>query len=100
MWKCNYDNFKRFRNGSTKATAIANALEILSGVSKPSTDTETTVVGNTNAQEAILATISGGKEITSAVLTASKNLQSVAQGFESVDKSVRDSLLGSIGPLK
>lgn len=83
-----------------KATAIASAIETLSGIGAPSLDSQTTVQGNTNAKEAAQATIAGGAKIAEAVQLATRNLQSVAQGFEAVDKSVRDSLIKPLGVFK
>ncbi|WP_314059227.1 TIGR04197 family type VII secretion effector [uncultured Vagococcus sp.] len=83
-----------------KATAIASALGTLSGIGKPSLDSQTTVKGNTNAREAVNATLDSGKSISDAVQLATSNLHSVAQGFEAVDKGVRDSLINPLGILK
>lgn len=84
-----------------KATAISNALTTLTGIGSATLDTQTTVQGNQSAQEAIQATVMAGTQISTAVRTATQNLQTVAKGFEAVDKQVKHSLMSSpLGGLK
>ncbi|MBP1043761.1 TIGR04197 family type VII secretion effector [Vagococcus sp. BWB3-3] len=83
-----------------RATAISQALTVLSEVGNPLLDTQTTVQGNRAAHDAIEATLTGGAEISAAVKTATSNLQSVAREFEAMDSSLGESLRGSIGNFK
>ena len=70
------------------ATAIANSLDGVDG-GAILTDTQTTVAGNTNAQEAIQSMLNGQNKIIQAIGKASSNLQSVASEFEAADQATR-----------
>lgn len=74
------------------ATNIASALDGLGTSTAVSTDDQTTVAGNTNAQQAIQASRNASNLILGAIGTASTNLQSVATEFEAVDSAIRQGL--------
>ncbi|MBL1224254.1 TIGR04197 family type VII secretion effector [Enterococcus sp. BWR-S5] len=71
------------------ATKIANSLDRAAGGGAILSDTQTTVGGNTNAQEAIQAMLGGQNNIVQAIGQASNNLQSIANEFEAADQVVR-----------
>lgn len=71
------------------ATAIASSLDGSANGGAILTDTQTTVAGNTNAQEAIQAMLNGQNKIVQAIGKASSNLQSVAHEFEAADQATR-----------
>ncbi len=80
-----------------KATAIAHALEVISGIGTPEIDTQTTVQGNSHAQDAIQVAIDAGTQISEAVQLAVNNLQSVAKNFEAVDQTIKESIIDPLG---
>jgi type VII secretion effector (TIGR04197 family) len=71
------------------ATAIASSLDGATNGGAILTDTQTTVAGNTNAQEAIQAMLNGQNKIVQAIGKASSNLQSVTHEFEAADQATR-----------
>lgn len=71
------------------ASKIALSLDNLSGTGVITADTQTTISGNTKAQEAITDLSDVKNSILKAVGQASTNLQSVASEFEAVDKELR-----------
>lgn len=71
------------------ATAIASSLDGGTNGGAILTDTQTTVAGNTNAQEAIQSMLNGQNKIVQAISKASSNLQSVAHEFEEADQATR-----------
>ena len=71
------------------ATGIASSLDDINGGGTVITDTQTTVGGNTNAQEAIQSLFSIQNTIVQSIGQASNNLQSIANEFESADFAVR-----------
>lgn len=84
---------------SQKATALKNATDRLIQQSNINNDTQTTVVGNDNAQEAITAAQETATKIAQAVFLASSNLQSVAKDFEALDQTVANTLFKPIAGL-
>lgn len=84
---------------SQKATTLRSATDRLMQQSSINNDTQTTVVGNDNAQEAITAAQETATKIAQAVFTASNNLQSVAKDFEALDQTVAKTLFKPIGGL-
>lgn len=85
---------------SQKATALKNATDKLIQQSNINNDTQTTVVGNDNAQEAITTAQETATKIAQAVFLASSNLQSVAKDFEALDQSVANTLFKPIAGLR
>lgn len=77
-----------------KATALRTACDHITQNSSVDKDTRTTVAGNTNAHDTIQTIIDSAEQIAQAVLTASSQLQSVAEEFEALDQSVATSLKG------
>lgn len=77
---------------SQKATAIKNATARLSQPLNISNDTQTTVAGNKNAQEAITTAQETAVKIAQVVLDASNNLQTVAEDFQALDVEVSNTL--------
>ncbi|WP_034564834.1 TIGR04197 family type VII secretion effector [Carnobacterium gallinarum] len=77
---------------SQKATALKNATDILIQSVVITTDTQTTVAGNTNGQAAIKSAQDKAKQIANAVVKASSNIQSVAKEFEGLDAKVAQSV--------
>lgn len=77
------------------ATAIASSLDGANSGGAILTDTQTTVAGNTNAQEAIQSMLSAQNKIVQAIGQASTNLQTVASEFEAADQATRQ-LMSSI----
>lgn len=82
---------------SQKATALKNATDTLIQPVVITADTQTTVAGNTNAQEALKSAQDTAKKIASAVSKASTNIQSVAKEFEALDAKVAQSLPKPLG---
>lgn len=87
------------------ATAIAFSLDGTTNGKAILTDTQTTVAGNTNAQEAIQSMLQAKNRIVQAIGQSSKNLQSVANEFEAADQATRQlmssiALPSSIGGIK
>jgi type VII secretion effector (TIGR04197 family) len=85
---------------SQKATALKNATDTLIQSSSVSEDTQTTVAGNTNAQEVIKLAQETATQIAQAVFFASSNLQSVAKDFEAMDENVANTMFNSLGGLE
>jgi type VII secretion effector (TIGR04197 family) len=85
---------------SQKATALKNATDKLIQSSSVSEDTQTTVAGNTNAQEVIKLAQETATQIAQAVFFASSNLQSVAKDFEAMDENVANTMFNSLGGLE
>lgn len=75
-------------SASQKATALKNATDQLVQQSSVSTDSQTTVAGNTNAKEAITKAQQTATKIAQAIHTASGNIQSVAKDFEAMDNEL------------
>lgn len=71
---------------SQKATELQQAVNLLSNASTITLDTQTTVSGNSNAQDIIQKSQSTAQQITEAITTASNNIKSVATEFEAVDQ--------------
>jgi type VII secretion effector (TIGR04197 family) len=84
---------------SQKAIALKNATDRLIHQSRISNDTQTTVVGNDNAQEAITTAQETATKIAQAVFLASSNLQSVAKDFEALDQTVAKTIFKPLGGL-
>ncbi|MGX7203139.1 type VII secretion effector [Enterococcus plantarum] len=84
---------------SQKATALKNATDKLIQQSNINSDTQTTVVGNDNAQEAITTAQETATKIAQAVFLASSNLQSVAKDFEALDQTVANTIFKPLGGL-
>jgi type VII secretion effector (TIGR04197 family) len=85
---------------SQKATALKNATDKLIQSSSVLEDTQTTVAGNTNAQEVIKLAQETATQIAQAVFFASSNLQSVAKDFEAMDENVANTMFNSLGGLE
>jgi type VII secretion effector (TIGR04197 family) len=71
------------------ATSIARSLDGLSTGGVITTDTQTTISGNTTAAEAIQAMSDATNSVLQAVGQASTNLQSIAADFEALDQATR-----------
>lgn len=84
---------------SQKATALKSATDRLIQQSSINNDTQTTVVGNDNAHEAITTAQETATKIAQAVFAASSNLQSVAKDFEVLDQTVANTLFKPIAGL-
>lgn len=77
------------------ATKIASSLDGTAGGGAILTDTQTTVGGNQNAQDAIQSMFGAQNKIVQAIGQASNNLQSIASEFEAADQATRK-LISSI----
>lgn len=88
-----------FGGAQSKATALKNATDSILQSASLTNDTQTTVNGNTNAQEAITAAQETAKQIAAAISLASANIQSVAEDFEALDQSISQTMRASIGGL-
>lgn len=86
-----------FGNASQKATALKNATDKLIQPTSISNDNQTTVSGNLRAQEVIQQAQETARQVAEAILTASSNLQSVAEGFQAMDQQIEQSLSQSLG---
>jgi type VII secretion effector (TIGR04197 family) len=71
------------------ATSIARSLDGLSTGGIITSDTQTTISGNTTAAEAIQAMSDTTNSVLQAVGQASTNLQSIAADFEAMDQATR-----------
>jgi type VII secretion effector (TIGR04197 family) len=71
------------------ATSIARSLDGLSTGGVITSDTQTTISGNTTAAEAIQAMSDATNSVLQAVGQASINLQSIAADFEAMDQATR-----------
>lgn len=85
---------------SQKATALKKATDKLVKSSSVTTDTQTTVTGNTNALEAIKLAQQTSQQIAQAISSASANIQSVAQNFEALDQKTSQNFTKSLGGFK
>ncbi|MGC6770097.1 TIGR04197 family type VII secretion effector [Enterococcus sp. LJL51] len=74
------------------ATNIARSLDGLESVQAVISDTQTTVAGNTKAQEALHSARNATNLIIGAVGQASVALQTVAVEFEAADRALREGL--------
>lgn len=81
---------------SQKATALKSAAAKLAHSNSITEDTQTTVVGNQNAHQALQAEQKTALQIAQAVNQATENLKSVAQDFEALDQSLATSVLGGL----
>ncbi|MBS7576948.1 MULTISPECIES: TIGR04197 family type VII secretion effector [unclassified Enterococcus] len=79
-------------NAQAKATALKNATEKLEQTHTVTTDTKTTISGNTNAQEVIQQAKNATTQISEAILTASDSIHSVAKEFEAMDQKASQEL--------
>ncbi|GGC77778.1 TIGR04197 family type VII secretion effector [Enterococcus wangshanyuanii] len=70
------------------ATSIASSLGSLNQGSSITKDTQTTVSGNSNAQQAITQMTTFNTSLVQAVTQASNNIRSVAAEFEAVDQKI------------
>ncbi|MTD40260.1 TIGR04197 family type VII secretion effector [Erwinia sp. CPCC 100877] len=86
-----------FTGASQKATALKGATDKLIQSASITKDTQTTVAGNTNAQEAITTAQETATKIAQAVFQASSNLQSVAKEFEALDQRVANTMIRGLG---
>lgn len=77
---------------SQKATALKKATDTLSQSVTLVTDTQTTIIGNSDAQQALQSSQDRTKKIARAISTASGNIQSVAKEFEALDAQIAHSL--------
>lgn len=95
------DNFikSNMETAQSIATSIASSLDELSRGGVVTSDSQTTISGNTNAGEAIQAMSDAQSYVLQAVGQASKNLQSVASEFEAADKTARDAMTNLIPSL-
>lgn len=70
------------------ATSIASSVSSLNQGTTITKDTQTTVAGNSNAQQAITQLTSFNTSLVQAVTQASNNIRSVAAEFEAVDQRI------------
>ncbi|KPG72101.1 TIGR04197 family type VII secretion effector [Enterococcus sp. RIT-PI-f] len=77
---------------SEKATALKIATDKLIQQTSITNDTQTTVSGNSNAQEVITTAQETATKIAQAVFTASNNLQSVAEDFQALDVNTANTM--------
>jgi type VII secretion effector (TIGR04197 family) len=82
-------------NAQAKATALKNATERLKQTHIVTTDTKTTVSGNTNVQEVIQQAKTATTQISEAILIASDSIHSVAKEFEAMDQKASQELFES-----
>lgn len=75
-----------FNGASQKATALKSATDTLIQAVSITNDTQTTILGNASAQEVIQSAQNLSQLIAISVLTASKNVRSIAKDFEVLDK--------------
>lgn len=67
------------------ASALKSAVGLLGQGGTVTTDSQTTVAGNKNAQQAITSISTVIKSVTGAVNNASGNINSVAKNFKAMD---------------
>ncbi|MBO0413710.1 TIGR04197 family type VII secretion effector [Enterococcus hulanensis] len=67
------------------ASALKSAVGMLGQGSTASSDSQTTVAGNSDAQQAIASVSSAVASVTSAINNASGNINSVAKNFKALD---------------
>ncbi|KMN45619.1 TIGR04197 family type VII secretion effector [Bacillus sp. LK2] len=84
-----------------KATALKSATDMMIQSSSISSeaDTQTTVAGNKNAQEAIQIAQETAKQVALAIATAANNIHSVAENFEAMDQSASQTVFNRMGAL-
>jgi type VII secretion effector (TIGR04197 family) len=70
------------------ATSIASALSSLNQGTMITNDTQTTVAGNNNAQQAITQLTTFNTSLVQAITQASNNIRSIAAEFEAVDQKI------------
>lgn len=70
------------------ATSIASSVSSLNQGTTITKDTQTTVAGNNNAQQAITQLTTFNTSLVQAVTQASNNIRSVAAEFEAVDQRI------------
>ncbi|WP_207696188.1 hypothetical protein DOK67_0002082 [Enterococcus sp. DIV0212c] len=70
------------------ATSIASSVSSLNQGTTITKDTQTTVAGNSNAQQAITQLTTFNTSLVQAVTQASNNIRSVAAEFEAVDERI------------
>lgn len=70
------------------ASTIASSLSTLKQGNSISKDTQTTVAGNSNAQQAITLLTTFNTSLVQAVGQASLNIRSIASEFEAVDQKL------------
>ncbi|MBP1042273.1 TIGR04197 family type VII secretion effector [Vagococcus sp. BWB3-3] len=84
-------------DASLKATALKNATDSISQLPSVETDTQTTVMGNVSAQQAIQSAQNTAQQIADAVSLASANIRSVAEQFEAMDNQVEQNIKKNSG---
>ncbi len=77
------------KEAQTYATAFHNVADSLLEQKPVTHDTQTTLAGNTNAQDAFQQAITTAKEISTIVNDAGVHLHSVAKDFEAFDQEVK-----------
>lgn len=70
------------------ATSIASSVSSLNQGTTITKDTQTTVAGNSNAQQAITQLTTFNTSLAKAITQASNNIRSVAAEFEAVDQRI------------
>lgn len=70
------------------ATSIASSVSALNQGTTITKDTQTTVAGNSNAQQAITQLTTFNTSLVQAITQASNNIRSVAVEFEAVDQRI------------
>lgn len=70
------------------ATSIASSVSSLNQGTTITKDTQTTVAGNSNAQQAITQLTTFNTSLVQAITQASNNIRSVATEFEAVDQRI------------
>lgn len=70
------------------ATSIASSVSSLNQGTTITKDTQTTVAGNSNAQQAITQLTTFNTSLVQAITQASSNIRSVAAEFEAVDQRI------------
>ncbi|WP_348920458.1 TIGR04197 family type VII secretion effector [Enterococcus rotai] len=70
------------------ATSIASSVSSLNQGTAITKDTQTTVAGNSNAQQAITQLTTFNNSLVQAITQASNNIRSVAAEFEAVDQRI------------
>lgn len=70
------------------ATSIASSVSFLNQGTTITKDTQTTVAGNSNAQQAITQLTTFNTSLVQAITQASNNIRSVAAEFEAVDQRI------------
>ncbi|MGX7112454.1 TIGR04197 family type VII secretion effector, partial [Gemella cuniculi] len=76
----------------TSATAFQTIANTISNEINISKDTQTTVSGNTNAQNSIEASKQTAGKISKTIQNMSSNIHSVAEEFQAMDDTLRTQL--------